>query len=194
MTCEEMIYSNDYSDYSINFLEGFEGAEEIYQTGCVNVINSKIAILHMPRKEDYLTLLERTPYSYIPKLFGLMDSSNMEAIGVKQVQNSNAFGLDGENVIVGVIDTGIDYQNPLFLEGSDRSRIGVIWDQTISGFEKSDELSDEIPDVYYGTTFSKSEIEQALQAADPYDVVPSRDENGHGTFLAGIAAGGQSGE
>lgn len=190
MTCEEMIYSNDYSDYSINFLKGFEGAEEIYRTGCVNVINSKIAILHMPRKEDYLTLLERTPYSYIPKLFGLMDSSNMEAIGVKQVQNSNNLALGGENVIVGVVDTGIDYQNSLFFDGSGKSRIGVIWDQTISGFENGDE----IPSAYYGTVYTKAQIDQALSVPEPYEIVPSRDENGHGTFLAGIAAGGQNRE
>ena len=190
MTCEEMIYSNDYSDYSINFLKGFEGAEEIYRTGCVNVINSKIAILHMPRKEDYLTLLERTPYSYIPKLFGLMDSSNMEAIGVKQVQNSNNLALGGKNVIVGVVDTGIDYQNSLFFDSSGKSRIGVIWDQTISGFENSDE----IPSAYYGTVYTKAQIDQALSVPEPYEIVPSRDENGHGTFLAGIAAGGQNRE
>ena len=108
MTCEEMIYSNDYSDYGINFLKGFEGAEEAYRKGCVNVVDPKIAILHMPRPEDYLTLLERTPYSYVPKLFGLMDSSNIEAIGVESVQNPNYFNLDGENVIIGVVDTGID--------------------------------------------------------------------------------------
>ena len=153
MTCEEMIYSNDYSDYSINFLEGFEGAEEIYRTGCVNVINSKIAILHMPRKEDYLTLLERTPYSYIPKLFGQMDSSNIEAIGVKKVQNANNLNLSGKNVIVGVVDTGIDYQNPLFLDSSGKSRIGVIWDQTINGLEKSDENLN----AYYGAVYTKSQ-------------------------------------
>lgn len=106
MTCEEMIYSNDYADYMINFLEGFEGAEDIYRMGCVNPIMEKIGILHIPRPADYLTNLERTPYSFVPKLFGLMDSSNMEEIGVKQVKNPNGLGLDGENVIVGVVDTG----------------------------------------------------------------------------------------
>ncbi len=187
MTCEEMIYSNEYSDYIINYLKGFEGAEEVYRTGCVNVIDPKIAIFHMPRTADYLTLLERTPYSHIPKLFGLMDSSNMEAIGVKQVQNPNTLGLDGKNVIVGVIDTGIDYQNPLFLDTNGNSRIGVIWDQTIQGFEKSDE----IPQTYYGTAFSNRQIQEALQSETPYDIVPSVDEDGHGTFMSGIAAGGE---
>lgn len=186
MTCEEMIYSNDYADYMINFLEGFSGAEEIYRTGCVNPIIERIAILHMPLRENYLTNLEVTPYSFIPKLFGLMDSSNMEAVGVKQVQNSGNLGLNGKNVILGFIDTGIDYTNPLFFDENGNTRVGVIWDQTITGLEKNQEL----PLPYYGTAFSKRQIDEALQEENPYETVPSGDENGHGTFMAGIAAGG----
>ena len=190
MTCEEMIYSNDYADYMINFLEGFGGAEEIYRTGCVNSIIERIAILHMPLKENYLTNLEITPYLFIPKLFGLMDSSNMEAVGVKQVQNPSNMGLNGENVILGLIDTGIDYTNPLFLDDNGNTRVGVIWDQTITGMERNQEL----PLPYYGTAFSKSQIDEALKQENPYETVPSRDENGHGTFMAGIAAGGTNRE
>lgn len=188
MTCEEMIYSNDYSDYGINFLKGFEGAKEAYRMGCVNVIDPKIAILHMPRPGDYLTLLERTPYSYVPKLFGLMDSSNVEAVGVTSVQNPNYFDLDGKNVIVGVVDTGIDYQNSLFLDAQGRSRIGVIWDQTLTGFEKSDE----IPVPYYGTAFSGRQIQEAIGSENPFEIVPSKDTNGHGTYITGVAAGGEN--
>lgn len=186
MTCEEMIYSNDYADFIINFYSGLEGAQDIYSTGCVNPIAEKIAIFHMPKSANYLTNLERTPYSFIPKLFGLMDSSNMEAVGVKQIQNPNNIGLDGKNVIIGFIDTGIDYTNPLFLDGDGNTRIGVIWDQTLTGIENSSE----VPEPYYGTTFSARQINEALAEAEPYEKVPSRDENGHGTFMAGIAAGG----
>lgn len=188
MTCEDMIYSNDFADYNINFLSGFEGAEEIYRNGCLNPIIEKIAILHIPRTENSLTNLETTPYSFVPKLFGLMDSTNMEAVGVKQVQNPNNLGLDGKNVIVGIVDTGIDYTNPLFLDQNGLSRIGMIWDQTIRGLENSDEL----PVPFYGTTFSKEQIDEALKSDTPYDRLPSKDEDGHGTFLAGIAAGGDN--
>lgn len=186
MTCEEMIYSDNYSDYMINYQEQDKSYSEIYDTGCINILKEKIAILHMPRSKDYLTNLEATPYSFIPKLFGLMDSSNMEAIGVKQVQNPNNIGLNGENVIVGFIDTGIDYTNPLFLDRNGNTRIGVIWDQTIRDYERSSE----VPEPFYGTAFSANQIDNALQSENPYDIVPSRDEEGHGTFMAGIAAGG----
>lgn len=190
MTCEEMIYSNDFTDLLVNLLSGTEDIEEIYRTGCVNTITEKISILHVPHTEDYLTNLESVPYSFIPKLFGLMDSSNMEAIGVKQIQNPNNLGLDGSNVIVGLIDTGIDYTNSLFQDQNGNTRIGVIWDQTIPGEEQT---SNE-PVPYYGTAYSSTQINEALQSDNPYDIVPSRDENGHGTFMAGIAAGGSNRE
>ncbi len=190
MTCEEMIYNEDYADYLINFSRGLIGAEELYRTGCINQLTEKTAIFHMPSSEDYLTNLERVPYSFIPKLFGLMDSSNMEAIGVKQIQNPNNVGLTGKNVIVGFVDTGIDYTNPLFLDENGNTRIGVIWDQTIMGGEQKDS----VPAPFYGTVFSRDEINEALKEESPYERVPSRDDNGHGTFMAGIAAGGSNRE
>lgn len=190
MTCEEMIYNEDYADYLINFSRGLIGAEELYRTGCINQLTEKTAIFHMPSSEDYLTNLERVPYSFIPKLFGLMDSSNMEAVGVKQIQNPNNVGLTGKNVIVGFVDTGIDYTNPLFLDENENTRIGVIWDQTIMGGEQKDS----VPVPFYGTVFPRDEINEALKEKSPYERVPSRDDNGHGTFMAGIAAGGSNRE
>ncbi|MCM1497117.1 MAG: S8 family peptidase [Clostridium sp.] len=186
MTCEDMIYSDNYTDLIINYQEDDRGAQRIYDSGCINIIKEKIAIIHIPRAQDYLTNLESIPYSFIPKLYGLMDSSNMEATGVKQVQNANNLGLKGKNVIVGIIDTGIDYTNPLFSDVNGNTRIGVLWDQTI----RDAGTSDEVPVPYYGTAFSGNQIDNALQSENPYEVVPSRDENGHGTFMSGIAAGG----
>ena len=46
-----------------------------------------------------------------------------------------------------------------------------------------------IRDRNYGTAYSQEELNQALGMEDPFSLVPSRDENGHGTFLAGVAAG-----
>ncbi|MBQ4058402.1 MAG: hypothetical protein IJD40_05670 [Lachnospiraceae bacterium] len=65
MTCEEMIYSNDYADYMINNFDEQEGADKEFQNGCVNPIIDKIAVLHMERPRDYMTNLEQTPYSFM---------------------------------------------------------------------------------------------------------------------------------
>lgn len=186
MTCEDMIYSNDCVDLMINDFELYNGRNQRYQNGCVNPIVDKIAILHNPQTTDPLTNLESVPYSFIPKLYGLMDTSNMDVVGVTSVQNENRLNLDGENVIVGIVDTGIDYENPLFWTGTDDkkiSRIEAIWDQSIKRLDNSD---DGVP---YGMVYTRNQITDALNSTQPEDIVPSKDDNGHGTFLAGISAG-----
>lgn len=188
MTCEDMIYSNDYEDFIINYLGGYEGGMEYYQDGCVNPIIENIAIFHRPRRGYFLTNLESTPYSFIPKLYGLMDTTNLDATGVSVLQRENGLNLDGKNVLVGVIDTGLDYQNELFynlVNDKKISRVVAIWDQTEKGLEKGELVS-------YGTVYEQEEITRALNASDALQIVPSIDENGHGTFLTGVAAGKES--
>ena len=104
MKCQEMIYSNDYADYLINSSDMIIEGDE--SNCCTNNIMERISIQHCPQKEQRLTNLESVPYSFIPKLYGLMDSTNMEVTGVKQVQRPENLALSGRGVIVGMIDTG----------------------------------------------------------------------------------------
>lgn len=80
---------------------------------------------------------------------------------------------------------GIDYTNPAFRYSDGSSRIVRIWDQTIQ---------DGTPPVgiLYGADYTREQINAALLSENPYDLVPSRDMNGHGTFLAGVACGSES--
>ena len=74
-------------------------------------------------------------------------------------------------VIVAVIDTGIDYTDEVFRDSEGNSRILAIWDQTIqSGTPPRG--------FYYGTEFTRDEINGALQAEDPYSIVPTTDSCG----------------
>ena len=88
-------------------------------------------------------------------------------------------GLSGSKTLIGIIDTGIDYTNPAFISENGETRIASIWDQTIGR---------ESP-YGYGTIYSKEMINSALSSSNPFELVPHRDEWGHGTILAGIAAG-----
>ncbi len=63
MTCEEMIYSNDFSDFIINYQQDDRESRKIYEGGCINIIKEKIALIHVPRTPEYLTNLESVPYS-----------------------------------------------------------------------------------------------------------------------------------
>ena len=92
--------------------------------------------------------------------------------------------LSGEGVLVGVIDSGIDYANPVFRKEDGSTRIRALWDQTIPGNP---------PEGYaIGTEYTEEEINRALSVStrqEQLQIVPSQDFSGHGTAVAGIAAG-----
>lgn len=94
------------------------------------------------------------------------------------------YNLTGKNVIVGLVDSGIDYMHSDFRGEDGKTRILAIWDQTIPGVP---------PEGFHlGTEFTREVIDEALSqpsVEEAYAVCPSRDLSGHGTHVAGIAAG-----
>ena len=89
-------------------------------------------------------------------------------------------------MIIGIVDTGIDYENLIFRNTDGTTRIAGIWDQTIqtgkepAGFQYGSEL------------LFREELNEALQSDTPREIVPTADTDGHGTFVASIAAGGEN--
>lgn len=100
-----------------------------------------------------------------------------------QLQNQSV-GLFGNGVLVGVLDSGIDYANDDFRLEDGRTRIYRLWDQTISGNP---------PEGYaIGSEYTQEMINEALgngSREETLRIVPSTDTSGHGTAVAGIAAG-----
>ena len=62
-----------------------------------------------------------------------MDVDALNASGITRLHNHPYLNLQGEGTVIAVIDSGIDYMNPIFRSG-DVSRIAYIWDQTIPAF------------------------------------------------------------
>lgn len=93
--------------------------------------------------------------------------------------------LSGRGVLVGIIDSGIDYTNPNFCNTDGTTRIRALWDQSIQGK----------PPAGYalGTEYTQEQINMALaqegSIESKKEIVPSRDTSGHGTAVAGVAAG-----
>ena len=193
-TCKEKILSNDYADLIIDF----ELTEELLDMDTTNLdycyrqIDRGLGLVFTRRNQLEPIGLLNYSYQRLPNLFGLQelvtesvggpfDPTPLISSGIQEVQGE-PLNLTGKGTIIAFIDTGIDYTNPVFRNPDGSSRILAIWDQNIqdgnppSGFE-------------YGTEYNREMINQALQNENPFSVVPSRDENGHGTAVASVAAG-----
>lgn len=92
---------------------------------------------------------------------------------------SQSTDLNGADTLIGIIDSGIDYTHPAFIDNNGKTRIVSIWDQTVEGQSP----------YGYGEIYSREMINKALENPDPYEIVPHKDASGSGTLLAGIAAG-----
>ncbi len=182
MECKERVLSQQYRDFIIqndvppkirNIVNNELCKEEIaYGYQCVYIEESIASPLTL--SEFY--------YSTIPSCYELLDLNSLNDAGILAVQNYPTLDLKGENVLIGIIDTGIDYQNTVFRNLDGKSRIAAIWDQTIQ--EGSPPTN-----FIYGTEYRKEKIDVALRAEDPLQVVPTKDDDGHGTYVASVAAG-----
>lgn len=116
-------------------------------------------------------------------IYILSDISPVEASGADIFHNNPYLSLDGTGVIVGIVDTGIDYLNEEFINPDNTSRIIAIFDQTIS-------TENPPKGQPIGSEYTREDINRAIktyrEGKDPYAIVPSRDEIGHGTNMAGI--------
>lgn len=179
--CKEQVYSNDYFDFIIYYgdVENIPEAD-----ACTQRIDDDYDIFYYPRKGLPPLSVGNYTYSTIPKCFGLLDTTALESSGILRMQNQPALSLKGNGVLVGFIDTGIDYTNPLFQYADGSTRIFRIWDQSIREGTPP-------PGILYGAEYSSEDINRALASENPLDVVPSHDEEGHGTFLAGVACGSE---
>lgn len=146
-------------------------------------VNPKASLMLVPQAQFEMPAIGTYPYAFFPSVFTL-NSEICTNSNIAQIQSNPNFGLYGQGVLVAVIDTGIDYQHKAFRYPDGSSRIFSIWDQTIDTPPK------DAPDgFYYGKEFTNEEINHALTTDAPLSMVPTTDEVGHGTMLAGIAGG-----
>ena len=147
-----------------------------------------VASVPQERLNDFIN---QTSIEYVEKPKRLFFAVNQaRAVScITQVQIS-PWNLSGQGVLVGIVDSGIDYRHSDFIKEDGTTRILRLWDQTVPGNP---------PKGYaLGSEYGPEQLNQALEAPnqqEAYKIVPSRDISGHGTAVTGIAAGnGRSSE
>lgn len=182
--CRDMILSQEYADFIVAYGGNVDVTVAAYNPSCYEIVNSNFLVMHKPLAKDFLADMDTYPYSVIPDVLGLLDTTSMEQSGILPVHYSPASGFRGNGIMLGIIDTGIDYTHPAFRFSNGSTRIVSIWDQTIQ--------SAQVPQRFpYGTIYSRNDINEALASDDPMELVPTMDREGHGTFMAGIMAGSE---
>ena len=175
------IVSNDFADLIIHEFM-LKEVLTTYANASVTRINNVYSIVYVPVENMTSSIIYSVGYEAIPKCYGLMSVPCDESLGVAQLPNIIEPELSEQGVLVGFVDTGIDYRNQAFQYADHTSRIVSIWDQTIDS-------ENNVEDFDYGTEFRQEQINIALGSENPLSIVPSMDEIGHGTTLAGIAGG-----
>lgn len=111
------------------------------------------------------------------RLRPLLDISRLK-ISADKAENGDGLqrAVNGTDVIIGVVDTGIDYRHPDFKNPDGSTRIIALWDQTINGTPP--------PDFGYGAECDVDSINN--NTCREMDTDP---DYSHGTHVAGIAGG-----
>ncbi len=180
---ENPAQSEHFGDFIVKYMQNVENTMELFPGTTFQAINEIFGILYVPLENTGELEITGTSYNSIPKCYTYMDMEAAGASGITRLHDHPYLKLRGRGTAVAVIDSGIDYQNEVF-RNAGGSRIAYLWDQSLE--EESDMGAAKVP---YGRLFRKRDIDLALDSENPFSIVPSRDTNGHGTALAGIAAG-----
>ncbi len=150
-----------------------------FDTGGAQIVASGEATLETLQRLNALDSVERVESSR--PMVADLDISCQET-GAAAVQRA-AIPVRGAGTIVGIVDGGIDYTHPHFRHADGSSRILLLWEQGGSPVPGSK--------VPYGREYTKADLDRALASPNPQAIVAHEDAvDGHGTHVAGIAAGG----
>lgn len=181
-TCRQHILSEDYRDFIGNHVRT-PFFESIMRDGqCEQDAGFGYKCFYLPAELTGPVSLSRFSYNSIPKCFTPTSMETLNHAGILPIQNYPTLQLKGKGTLIGFLDSGIDYANPVFRNLDGSTRIAAIWDQTVQSGSPPEGFA-------YGTEFTEEQINEALAEENPLSVVPSSDDTGHGTYTASLAAG-----
>lgn len=178
----------------VRYFATLEPLRSQFSSWQITELLNEYAIIRLPESQmDELAGLPQIEYIEKPKQLFFEAAQGRRASCMLPVQTGRgAVGgrtnLTGAGVLVAVIDSGIDYRHPDFRNADGTTRIVALWDQTAAP-----RAGESPPEGYtQGVEYSREKINEALEQTDALaavQIVPQTDTSGHGTHVAGIAAG-----
>lgn len=195
VNCENVIYSDDYVEFILDYRMDTELMLSSYYNECTQRINENYVVAYA-RKELFDTLSKNLGYRNVPNCYGCLDTEALSTTGVLRLRRQPFLDLMGQGIIVGIVDTGIDYLNDAFVWEDGRTKIVSAWVQ--------EDRTGKPPEGFlYGREYTSEDINTAIRynrqmgkgEYTPYeeDVITNIrglvDANGHGTMMAALSAG-----
>lgn len=170
----------NFRNYIVRYNQNVNGTARYESNRYFQIIDELFGVIYVPPSQIPEPLISSYSYFSVPKCYTYMDQGSLGASGITRLHDHPYLKLRGAGNLIAVIDSGIDWRHEAFRNGN-RTKILCIWDQNTSGTP-----SEGVP---YGRVFTREEINRALTSPDDVEELPPLDENGHGTMLAGTAAG-----
>jgi len=208
--CKEAVISDDFKGFAFPNRGSEEEVARLLQADCVRRVSDNLAFAYFYYPEPELSGRE-FPFGIMQKCYGLLSEEELASAGVLQLREGPLTNFYGSGVLLGFVDTGINFMDNAFRNADGSTRLVGLWDQTLTEDGTVNGMQDQIISdngengqptgriygmegkttadfAFYGREFSEEEMNLALQSENPYEVLPSRDENGHGSALVRAAA------
>ncbi|GAA0781715.1 S8 family peptidase [Hathewaya limosa] len=181
--CGSQYIDEGYHNYIVEYDGDIETVLNKTGYACGFILDDNYAVISVKDgyKDKLLADVPEIVYLERNTLYTLNDVSPMQSANVYKFHDNPFLTLRGNGVLVGIVDTGIDYLDLDFMYEDDTTRIVGIWDQTIPDTKNPQELGS-----YYTSENINEAIKSKKEGKNPYDIVPSKDEIGHGTSVAGV--------
>ena len=171
---ENPAQSQRFGDFIVKYMQNVQDTMELFPGASFRAINEIFGVLYVPLESMGEIEVTGTSYNSIPKCYTYMDMEAAGESGINRLHDHPYLKLRGKGTAVAVIDSGIDYFHPDFRNEDGTTRIIRLWDQV------------------QNRVYTEAEINEALAAGSRSEAlrfVNSVDTSGHGTAVAGIAAG-----